>query len=97
MEAPAGFVILADPSAGDRYVADEQGLLGTLAGLFSIMSRVVLPAAAGQLGVTQPTASLWLGLLVDKGIITVAGPGGGFRGGRRMAREYRIAGGSGEQ
>jgi hypothetical protein len=43
------------------------------------------------LGVSQTTAAKWLGVLVEDGILEVTDKGGGFRGGRRMAREYRLA------
>jgi hypothetical protein len=45
--------------------------------------------AAKLLGVTQPTAALWLAMLVDDGILEVTDAGGGFSGGRRKARSYR--------
>jgi hypothetical protein len=48
--------------------------------------------AARLLGVTQPTAAKWLAMLVADGILEVTEAGGEFRGGRRMARGYRIAG-----
>ena len=45
---------------------------------------------AGELlGVTQPTAAKWFGMLVADEVLTVVDAGGGFRGGRRMARSYR--------
>jgi hypothetical protein len=42
-------------------------------------------------GVSQPTAAAWLAMLVEDGVLEVVDAGGGFRGGRRMAREYRMA------
>jgi hypothetical protein len=47
--------------------------------------------AAKLLGVTQPTAAQWLAMLVDDGILEITEPGGAFRGGRRLARGYRMA------
>jgi hypothetical protein len=47
--------------------------------------------AASLLGVKQPTAAKWLALLVDDGILVVTDEGGGQKGGRRMARSYRMA------
>jgi hypothetical protein len=46
--------------------------------------------AGTLLGVSQPTAAKWLKMLDADGLLQVADPGGGFRGGRRMAREYRV-------
>jgi hypothetical protein len=42
-------------------------------------------------GVSQPTTAAWLTMLVADGVLEVVDAGGGFRGGRRMAREYRMA------
>jgi hypothetical protein len=47
--------------------------------------------AARLLKVSQRTAAAWLAMLVADGVLEVVGAGGGFRGGRRMAREYRMA------
>jgi hypothetical protein len=41
-------------------------------------------------GVSQPTAAAWLAMLVADGVLEVVDAGGGFRGGRRLAREYRL-------
>jgi hypothetical protein len=46
---------------------------------------------ADLLDITQPTAAKWLVMLVEDGILEITSLGGGFRGGRRMAREYRMA------
>jgi hypothetical protein len=46
---------------------------------------------ADLFGVSQQTARTWLAMLVDDGVLEITDPGGGFRGGRRMAREYRMA------
>jgi hypothetical protein len=43
------------------------------------------------LGVSQRHASTWLKMLVEDDFLTITKPGGNFRGGRRMAREYRLA------
>jgi hypothetical protein len=55
-------------------------------GRFYLSGRV----AGTLLGVSQPTAAKWLKMLDADGLLEVADPGGGFRGGRRMAREYRV-------
>jgi hypothetical protein len=47
--------------------------------------------AAKLLKVSQRTAAAWLAMLVADGVLEVVDVGGGFRGGRRMAREYRMA------
>jgi hypothetical protein len=47
--------------------------------------------AAKLLGVKQPTVANWLAMLVDDSILEVIEAGGGFKGGRRMARCYRMA------
>jgi hypothetical protein len=47
---------------------------------------------AGELfGVTQPVAAKWLAMLVADNVLEVVDQGGGFRGGRRTARQYRMA------
>jgi hypothetical protein len=46
--------------------------------------------AGRLLGVSQPTAANWLRMLVADGVLEPLDSGGGFRGGRRMAREYRV-------
>jgi hypothetical protein len=45
---------------------------------------------AGLLKVSQRTAAAWLAMLVEDGVLEVVDAGGGFRGGRRLAREYRL-------
>jgi hypothetical protein len=47
--------------------------------------------AGKLLGVSQPTASKWLKMLVEDEVLEVLDEGGARRGGRRMAREYRLA------
>jgi hypothetical protein len=46
---------------------------------------------AELLGVKQPTAAKLLAMLVEEGHLEVIEDGGGFCGGHRMAREYRVA------
>jgi hypothetical protein len=45
--------------------------------------------AAKYLGVSQRTVADWMKVLVAEGLLDVVSEGGNFRGGRRMAREYR--------
>jgi hypothetical protein len=69
-----------------RQLQHENELSGRGAHFF-LGGRVV----AELLKVTQPTAAKWLAMLVEDGILEITDPGGGFRGGKRMAREYRMA------
>jgi hypothetical protein len=64
---------------------ENEIILGSGHGFF-LSGRVV----AKLLRITQPVAANWLKMLVEDGILEVTNPGGGFRGGRRMAREYRV-------
>jgi hypothetical protein len=80
-----------DPRVGQlialcRQLQHENELVGRRTG-FWLSGYVV----ADLLGISQPTAAKWLGMLVGDGILEITDPGGGFRGGHRLAREYRMA------
>jgi hypothetical protein len=68
-----------------RQLQYENDLSGRGAHFF-LGGRVV----AELLGVTQPTAAKWLAMLVEDGVLEITDLGGGFSGGRRMARGYRV-------
>lgn len=80
---PTGY----DDSRVDLLAALCRELQRVGGGQFFLSGRT----AASLLAVTQPTASQWLNMLVADGILEVVATGGGFKGGRRQAREYRIA------
>jgi hypothetical protein len=68
-----------------RQLQHENELAGRREG-FCLGGRKV----AKLLGISQPTGAKWLAMLVEDGILEVTGHGGGFRGGHRLAREYRV-------
>jgi hypothetical protein len=68
-----------------RQLQHENEVTGRRAG-FALSGYV----AGKLLKVCQRTAAAWLAMLVEDGVLEVVDVGGGFRGGRRLAREYRL-------
>jgi hypothetical protein len=88
------------PPAGANYDEPKVGLLINLCCQLQRQNEMDGPGdrfylsgrvAGTLLGVSQPTAANWLRMLVEDEVLEVLDGGGGFRGGRRVAREYRVA------